>query len=156
MSPSAGTRPEEALSEAWLARTDAVFDFYKPLHDRYASGTPIWITETADSACGGNPWAATFLDSFRYLDQLGRLAQRGVAVIFHNTLTSSEYRTTRPAGLYATSELLGRAALATADGVRRARCGPFDPVCTFMRIACAAGRAASPYWRSTTVPANTA
>lgn len=91
MNPSAGARPEDALSEAWLARTDAVFDFYKPLHDRYAPGTPIWVTETADSACGGNPWADTFLDSFRYLDQLGRLAGRGVAVIFHNTLASSEY-----------------------------------------------------------------
>src|SRR6185312_10329207 len=33
----------------------------------------------------------TFLDSFRYLDQLGRLATRGVSVIFHNTLASSEY-----------------------------------------------------------------
>jgi heparanase len=51
----------------------------------------VWITETADAACGGNPWAATFLDSFRYLDQLGRLARRGVAVVFHNTLASSEY-----------------------------------------------------------------
>jgi hypothetical protein len=91
MSPGAGARPEDALSEAWLARTDAAFDFYKPLHDRYAPSTPIWITETADSACGGNPWADTFLDSFRYLDQLGRLARRGVAAIFHNTLASSEY-----------------------------------------------------------------
>ncbi|MGH8115642.1 MAG: hypothetical protein ACREPS_11405, partial [Rhodanobacteraceae bacterium] len=52
---------------------------------------PVWITETADAACGGNPWAKTFLDSFRYLDQLGRLAKRGVAVVFHNTLASSEY-----------------------------------------------------------------
>jgi hypothetical protein len=91
MSPTAGTHPDDAMSEAWLARTDAAFDFYKRLHDRYASGTPIWITETADSACGGNPWAATFLDSFRYLDQLGRQARRGVAAIFHNTLASSEY-----------------------------------------------------------------
>jgi hypothetical protein len=91
MSPGAGTRPEDALSEAWLARTDAAFDFYKPLHDRYAPGTPIWITETADSACGGNAWGATFLDSFRYLDQFGRLARRGVAAVFHNTLASSEY-----------------------------------------------------------------
>jgi hypothetical protein len=90
-SPGAGTRPEDALSETWLARTDVEFDFYKPLRDRYAAGAPIWNTETADSACGGNPWAATFLDSFRYLDQLGRLARRGVAAIFHNTLAASDY-----------------------------------------------------------------
>jgi heparanase 1 len=86
-----GTTPAAALSEKWLSRTDSVFDFYKPLHAKYAPGAPIWITETADAACGGNPWGATFLDSFRYLDQLGRLAKRGVAVVFHNTLASSEY-----------------------------------------------------------------
>ena len=86
-----GTTPGNALSEEWLARTDQVFDFYKPLHDRYAPDAPIWVTETADAACGGNPWGATFLDSFRYVDQMGRLAKRGVQAIFHNTLASSEY-----------------------------------------------------------------
>jgi heparanase len=87
----AGTTPEAALSEEWLSRTDRVYDFYAGLRDRFEPGKPIWITETADAACGGNPWAATFLDSFRYLDQHGRLAKRGVSVIFHNTLASSEY-----------------------------------------------------------------
>ena len=86
-----GTMPGNALSEEWLARTDQVFDFYKSLHDRYAPDAPIWVTETADAACGGNPWGATFLDSFRYVDQMGRLAKRGVQAIFHNTLASSEY-----------------------------------------------------------------
>jgi heparanase 1 len=54
-------------------------------------GKSLWLTETADAACGGNPWASTFLDSFRYLDQLGRLSQRGVQVHMHNTLASSDY-----------------------------------------------------------------
>jgi DNA-binding SARP family transcriptional activator len=45
--------------------------------------------ETADAACGGNPWASTFLDSFRDLDQLERLAKRGVQVMIHHTLASS-------------------------------------------------------------------
>jgi hypothetical protein len=39
----------------------------------------------------GNPWASTFLDTFRYLDQLGRLAKAGVQVVAHNTLASSDY-----------------------------------------------------------------
>jgi hypothetical protein len=47
------------------------------LRDTFESGKPIWLTETADAACGGNPWASTFLDSFRYLDQLGRMSKRG-------------------------------------------------------------------------------
>lgn len=92
MGAGAQTKPEDALSEEWLARTETSYAFYvKDLRDRYMPGKPVWITETADAACGGNPWAATFLDSFRYLDQMGRLARHGVNVIFHNTLASSEY-----------------------------------------------------------------
>jgi hypothetical protein len=48
-------------------------------------------TETADAACGDNPWANTFLDTFRYLDQLGRLARQDVRVVAHNTLVASDY-----------------------------------------------------------------
>lgn len=92
MGAGAQTTAADALSETWLARTEKSYDFYvKGLRDRFEPGKPVWITETADAACGGNPWAATFLDSFRYLDQMGRLARHGVDVIFHNTLASSEY-----------------------------------------------------------------
>ena len=66
-------------------------EFYKALRDRFEPGKPIWLTETADAACGGNPWAASFLDTFRYLDQLGRLARAGVQVVMHNTLAASDY-----------------------------------------------------------------
>lgn len=86
-----GTSADQALSEAWLARTDKAFEVHKDLRDRFAPGAPIWITETAQAACGGSPWAATFLDSFRYLDQMGRLAKQGASVVFHNTLAASEY-----------------------------------------------------------------
>jgi len=55
-------------------------------------GKPFfWNTETAHAACGGNPWGGTFLDTFRYLDQLGRLARQEVAVVIHNTLVASDY-----------------------------------------------------------------
>ncbi len=91
MAPGAGTTPEDALSEDWLARTGRVEAFYAGLRDRFAPGKPLWLTETADAACGGNPWGSTFLDSFRYLDQLGRLARSGVQVVAHNTLASSDY-----------------------------------------------------------------
>ena len=89
--PSAGTNEQEALSEEWLSRTDKVEAFYAALRDKFEPRRPLWITETADAACGGNPWASTFLDSFRYLDQLGRLARAGVQVVIHNTLASSDY-----------------------------------------------------------------
>jgi hypothetical protein len=88
----AGTMtPDAALSEAWLSRTDQTLAFYRTLRDRFEPGKPIWLTETAETACGGNPWAATFLDTFRYLDQLGRLAKAGVQVVMHNTLAASDY-----------------------------------------------------------------
>ena len=88
----AQTTPEAALSEAWLGWEDTSYNFYaRGLRDRYQPGAPVWITEMADAACGGNPWATTILDSFRFLDQLARSAREGVKVVFHNTLASSEY-----------------------------------------------------------------
>jgi hypothetical protein len=86
-----GTTAAAGLSDTWLARPDQINTFYEGLRDRFEPNRLVWVTETADAACGGNSWAATFLDSFRYLDQLGRLAQRGVQVAFHNTLASSDY-----------------------------------------------------------------
>jgi heparanase 1 len=83
--------PEAALLEQWLSGTDRALASNQKLRDRFAPGKPIWLTETADAACGGNPWAATFLDTFRYLDQLGRLARAGVQVVMHNTLAASDY-----------------------------------------------------------------
>ena len=83
--------PAEALSEQHLAQTDRPLAFYRSLRDIFAPGKPIWLTETAEAACGGNRWDATFLDTFRYLDQLGRLAAGGVAVVMHNTLAASDY-----------------------------------------------------------------
>ncbi|WP_225675739.1 hypothetical protein [Bradyrhizobium hereditatis] len=85
------TTPEAALSEDWLASTDRTRAFYQSLRDEFAQGKPMWLTETAETACGGNPWASTFLDTFRYLDQLGRLARAGVQVVAHNTLAASDY-----------------------------------------------------------------
>ena len=89
--PALQTTPEAALSEAWLARTDKDAAFYAEMRDRFEPGKPLWLTETGETACGGNPWAATYADTFRYLDQLGRLARKGVQVVMHNTLAASDY-----------------------------------------------------------------
>jgi heparanase len=84
-------KPENALSPAWLGRTEEGYQFYRDMRDKYMPGIPVWLTETAETACGGNPWAATYLDCFRYVEQLGRLAKQGVQVVMHNTLAASEY-----------------------------------------------------------------
>ncbi|WP_244486390.1 hypothetical protein [Bradyrhizobium viridifuturi] len=81
----------QALSDEWLARTGNALAFYRTLRDRLTPGKAIWLTETAETACGGNRWAATFADTFRYLDQLGRLAKAGVQIVMHNTLAASDY-----------------------------------------------------------------
>jgi Glycosyl hydrolase family 79, N-terminal domain len=88
---SGTSAPEEALSEEWLARTDQALVFYRSLRDKFEPGKPIWLTETAEAACGGNRWDTSFLDTFRYLDQLGRLAKAGVQVVMHNTLAAGSY-----------------------------------------------------------------
>jgi hypothetical protein len=87
----AQTTADAALSEEWLRRTDETLASYRKLRDAFEPGKRLWLTETADAACGGNPWARTFLDTFRYLDQLGRLARQGVEVVAHNTLVASDY-----------------------------------------------------------------
>ena len=83
--------PDTALTDEWLSRTESGLDFYRALRDQFYPGKPLWVTETAETACGGDPWAATFLDSFRYLNQLGTLAHAGVQVVAHNTLAASDY-----------------------------------------------------------------
>lgn len=84
-------KAENALDPEWLQRTDVVADYYIRLRDKYNPGKPIWVTETAEASAGGDPFAATYLDCFRYLYQLGSLAKKGVQVVIHNTLAASEY-----------------------------------------------------------------
>jgi heparanase len=91
MGAAAQTSPETALSDAWLSRTNRDAEFYAALRDKYVPGKPLWLTETGETACGGNPWASDFIDSFRYLNQLGTLAKHGVKVVMHNTLAASDY-----------------------------------------------------------------
>jgi heparanase 1 len=91
MGASSQTTAAAALSQDWLSRPEKIGAFYADLRDRFDPGKSLWITETADAACGGNPWASTFLDTFRYLVERASLAQRGVKVIMHNTLASSDY-----------------------------------------------------------------
>lgn len=91
MGENVQTTVAAALSEEWLSRPEKIDEYYASLRDRFEPGKPLWITETADAACGGNPWASTFLDTFRYLVEHASLARRGVKVLMHNTLAASDY-----------------------------------------------------------------
>lgn len=82
---------DEALTPAWLDMTVRDYRYYAALRDKYEPGKPMWNTETAQAACGGSPWASTFLDTFRYLNQNAALAQQGLQILMHNTLAASDY-----------------------------------------------------------------
>lgn len=82
---------DQALSNEWLNRTDKAEAFYANLRNTYLPGKPMWLTETAESACGGDELASQFVDTFRFVNQLGTLAQKGVQVVMHNTLSASDY-----------------------------------------------------------------
>ncbi len=82
---------ESVLTQEWLSKTEKGLEFYQKSRDKYNPDAPIWLNETAEAACGGDPLAATYADTFRYLEQLGRLAKEGVQVVMHNTLARSEY-----------------------------------------------------------------
>lgn len=82
---------DDALSEDYLSMTDKAFHYYAKIRDEYAPNTPLWVTETGDAGCGGNTWGSTFLDTFRYVDQMGRFSKKTKGILFHNTLTASDY-----------------------------------------------------------------
>lgn len=82
---------EDALDKSWLTKTDSIAHYYANMRNKYSPGKSLWITETAESAAGGDPFSATYTDCFRYLYQLGSLATKGVKSIMHNTFCASEY-----------------------------------------------------------------
>ena len=64
---------------------------YIPYRDKYAPGTEMWVTESGDAGGGGDTWASTYLDVLRTLNELGGFSALTRGVIFHNTLTASDY-----------------------------------------------------------------
>lgn len=86
-----GITIDQVLSPEWLGRTDQAEASNASLRDTYLPGKPIWLTETAEAACGGDTFAGQFADTFRFLNQFGTLARKGVQVVMHNTLTGSDY-----------------------------------------------------------------
>lgn len=82
---------ENALKPEWIQLTDNVLEHYKGLRDRFKPEAKLWNTETAQAAAGGDLYATTYRDVFRYLYQLASNARNGLYVHMHNTLVASEY-----------------------------------------------------------------
>lgn len=83
--------PEIALTDEYLSRVEVDQKYYEKLRDRFEPDDPMWVTETAQAACGGDRWASQYRDVIRYVDTLGRLADGDGDVVFHNTLAASDY-----------------------------------------------------------------
>ena len=89
--PHAHWDPSEANSEEYL---DTAMNFcrtYIPFRDKYCPGGEMWVTESGDAGGGGDTWASTYLDVLRTLNELGGFSALTRGVIFHNTLTASDY-----------------------------------------------------------------
>lgn len=82
---------EKAMTADWLDQVDSNEKFYADMRDQLMSGKALWLTETAEAACGGDQLASEFVDSFRFVNTLGTLGQKGVRAVMHNTLASSDY-----------------------------------------------------------------
>lgn len=82
---------EAVTTEAYLGATMDDLHYNEKIRDRYVPGAEMWVTESADAACGGNTWAPTFVETIRYVDELARFNVNTRGIIFHNTLASSAY-----------------------------------------------------------------
>lgn len=91
LGPTYVTTPATAMTAAWLDGNPKALSFYSGFRDTYLPGKPMWLTETGEAACGGDPFASQFVDVFRFMDQLGSLAAHGVRSVMVNTLASSDY-----------------------------------------------------------------
>ena len=68
-------RPRLPCRQSGSREPVGIEEFYAKLRDKYEPGKPMWLTETAETACGGDRWASTFLDSFPLPESVGTAGQ---------------------------------------------------------------------------------
>lgn len=91
LGPKFWNTPEKAMTTEWFDRNLQSYTYYAQQRDTYLPGKSMYLTETGEAACGGDPFAAQFADIFRFMNQLGSLAAHGVKSVMVNTLTSVDY-----------------------------------------------------------------
>ncbi len=89
--PKGHWQPEQANSEAFLAVPIAMCRYHCGKRDVYCPGGEMWVTESGEAGGGGSSWSSTYLDVLRTLNELGGFSKLTPGVIFHNTLTASDY-----------------------------------------------------------------
>jgi len=91
LGPKYWNTPARAMTTEWLDRNLQSYTYYAHDRDTYLPGKAMYLTETGEAACGGDPFAAQFVDVFRFMNQLGSLAAHGVQSVMVNTLASVDY-----------------------------------------------------------------
>ncbi len=89
--PMGHWQPEQANSEAFLQVPIACCKFHCGKRDEYVPGGEMWVTESGEAGGGGSSWSSTYLDVLRTLNELGGFSALTRGIIFHNTLTASDY-----------------------------------------------------------------
>ena len=91
MAPSSHWPRSRAMDEDYLGVVANSARAYSKDRDKFVPGSPMWVTESGDAGGGGTTWASSYLDVFRFLNELGSFATITDGVIFHNTLCASDY-----------------------------------------------------------------
>ena len=81
----------QTLTEEYLGTTMDDLTYYASVRDEFIPNGEVWVTESGDAYGGGDTWASTFVECFRYIDEQCRFAKLTKGVIFHNTFASSAY-----------------------------------------------------------------
>ncbi len=89
--PKGHWQPEQANSEAFLSVPITMCQFHCGKRDKYVPGGEMWVTESGEAGGGGSSWSSTYLDVLRTLNELGGFSALTRGIIFHNTLTASDY-----------------------------------------------------------------
>jgi hypothetical protein len=92
--PASGPRVDTptALEGPYLDGIDEPTHLVGALRDAHATGKPLWITESGGQSCGGQIGVADrFVNSFWFLNTLGRTAHTNQQVFVRQTLSGSSY-----------------------------------------------------------------
>jgi len=83
---------ESALEASYLSGITVPIAMVTALRDQYAGGRPVWMMESGGQSCGGQIGVADrFVNSFWYLETLGRMARAGEEAFVRWTLSGSTY-----------------------------------------------------------------
>jgi heparanase 1 len=84
--------PTLLLEPAFLDEVSRWSGEIESLRDNHAKGLPLWLGETGNAQCGGEPMVSDrFIGSLWWTDELGLLAARGQSVVVRQTLVGSNY-----------------------------------------------------------------